>query len=176
MLLPVVGSVRTSHNRVTLDPTDHTVACVAKIPEVVKSRYSEILLVARASSQRSGIETQSSRVYVVVQSNALREALVPQTAFQNLGWANRPGVVDSRQLRTRWSYRIPHVWIRGQRSHGLWYPRSGWLALNTVAKQVFNGDVMLRAENVVKLHMKVVQIQAVWRSHIQLTRGGGRNE
>src|SRR5882724_1753061 len=47
VLLPIVGSVGTSDNGVTLDAADHGVIRISEISQIIEAGYAEVLLVFR---------------------------------------------------------------------------------------------------------------------------------
>src|SRR5712691_790348 len=149
VLLPIVGSVWTSDNGVTLDAADHRVIRISEISQIIKAGHAKILLVLRPRTQRILVETQSVGIDVVVKANALREPLVAKAAFQNLGGGDGPGVIETRELGAGRRDGIPHVRAGGQRSDRLGHTRCGRLALQAIAEQIFRRQTVIWAEDVI---------------------------
>ncbi len=131
----------------------------AKLPEVIDRRHSEILLILRVSAQRTGVDSQSVGIDVVVDSDALREALVAQTAFQDLGGADGPVVINSDKLGPRLGATEFHMFAlvaNGPTDCGR--PGRSRLVVQTIAKKILHRDAMVLIKDVIKLHMEVVDV------------------
>src|SRR5262249_10629613 len=100
VLLPVIGSIGSRNNWVSLDAAHDCVPATrgSEVPKIVHSWDAKVLSVVGSRPQRTSVNTQIIRVDVIVHSNALRKALVPNPAFQDFVRTDGPRVIDPRQL------------------------------------------------------------------------------
>src|SRR5678815_270467 len=71
VFLPVKSCVGTCNDRIALHPTDDSVASISKIPEVIHSRYAEILRILWTGAKRTSVQSKVCRIDVVVNTNTL---------------------------------------------------------------------------------------------------------
>src|SRR5437660_10354981 len=111
VLLPIISSVWTGDNRISLHSANHRVPDISEITEIINCRHPEIFCVTRTGAQRTRVETEIGGIKVVVDSDALRKTCVADAALQHLGGADGRGVVNVGKLWLALSDGVPHVCV-----------------------------------------------------------------